>query len=83
MRLKELEEEGLIKCKREKRVSTMIVLWSLTEKGKDILPIILMLSAFSFKWYSRFIFEDKKARKLKDVFPQEEAREMILNYIKD
>ena len=80
MRLKELEKEGLIECIQENRMP-MMVLWSLTEKGKDILPILLMLSAFSFKWYSEFVFEDKKSRRLKDVFPQQEAREMILKYI--
>jgi DNA-binding HxlR family transcriptional regulator len=82
MRLKELEKEGLIECIQKKRIP-MIVVWNLTEKGRDILPILLMLSAFSFKWYSEFVFEDKKSRRLKDVFPQQEAKEMILRYIKD
>lgn len=80
MRLKELEKEGLIEYIQKKRMP-MIVVWSLTEKGRDILPILLMLSAFSFKWYSEFVFEDKKSRRLKDVFPQQEAKEMILRYI--
>ncbi|MGN6350775.1 MAG: winged helix-turn-helix transcriptional regulator [Candidatus Nitrosocosmicus sp.] len=80
MRLKELEKEGLIECIQKKRMP-MIVVWSLTEKGRDILPILLMLSAFSFKWYSEIVFEDKKSRRLKDVFPQQEAKEMILKYI--
>jgi DNA-binding HxlR family transcriptional regulator len=82
MRLKELEKEGLIKCVHEKRIP-MVVLWSLTEKGKDTLPILLMLTAFSSKWYSEFIFEDKKPRKLNEIFPQSEAREIIMRYIKD
>ncbi|MGN6559986.1 MAG: winged helix-turn-helix transcriptional regulator [Candidatus Nitrosocosmicus sp.] len=80
MRLKELEKEGLIEYIQKKRMP-MIVVWSLTEKGRDILPILLMLSAFSFKWYSEIVFEDKKSRRLKDVFPQQEAKEMILKYI--
>ena len=83
MRLRELEKEGFIECKQEKKISTIIVLWNLTEKGKDTLPILLIISAFSFKWYSEFIFEDKKPRKLKEVFPQPQARKMILNYLKD
>ena len=83
MRLRELEKEGFIECKQEKRISTIIVIWNLTEKGKDTLPILLMISAFSFKWYSEFIFEDKKPRKLKEVFPQPQARKMILKYLKD
>ena len=82
MRLKELEKEGLIQCIQEKR-TPMMVLWSLTEKGKDTLPILLMLTAFSSKWYSDSIFEDKKPRKLNEIFPQSEAKEIIMRYIKD
>jgi DNA-binding HxlR family transcriptional regulator len=82
MRLKELEKEGLIKCVHKNRIP-MVVLWSLTEKGKDTLPILLMLTAFSSKWYSELIFEDKQPRKLIDIFPQSEAREIIMSYIKD
>jgi DNA-binding HxlR family transcriptional regulator len=82
MRLKELEKEGLIQCIQEKR-TPMMVLWSLTEKGKDTLPILLMLTAFSSKWYSDSIFEDKKPRKLNEIFPQSEAKEIIMRYITD
>ena len=42
MRLKELEKEGIIRCTQIKGEQTM-VLWNLTEKGMDILPILLML----------------------------------------
>jgi DNA-binding HxlR family transcriptional regulator len=82
MRLKELEKEGLIQCIQEKR-TPMMVLWSLTEKGKDTLPILLLLTAFSSKWYSDSIFEDKKPRKLTEIFPQSEAKEIIMRYITD
>ena len=82
MRLKELENEGLIECFREKKTPTM-VLWRLTEKGKDTLPILLMLTAFSSKWYADFIFEDKKPRKLNEIFPQPEARELVMEYLRD
>ncbi len=80
MRLKELEKEGLIECVQKKR-TPMMVLWRLTEKGKDTLPILLMLTAFSSKWYPEFIFEDKKPRKLNEIFSQPEAREIIMSYI--
>ncbi len=76
MRLKELEKEGLIECSEEKR-SPMRVLWRLTEKGKDTLPILMQLVAFGSKWYSDVVFEDKRPRKLKEIFPQREAREII------
>lgn len=82
MRLKELKKEGLIECMQKKRTSMMVV-WRLTEKGIDTLPILLMLTAFSSKWYYELIFEDKKPRKLNQVFPQPEAKEMIMGYIRD
>jgi DNA-binding HxlR family transcriptional regulator len=76
MRLKELEKEGFIECAEEKK-SPMRVLWRLTEKGKDTLPILMQLTAFGSKWYSDVVFEDKRPRKIKEIFPQPEAREII------
>ena len=82
MRLKELEKEGLIECiEKKKSPPTMMVLWRLTEKGKDTLPILMQMVAFSSKWYADFIFEDKRPRKFSEIFPQHEAREMIMSYI--
>lgn len=81
MRLKELEKEGIIKCK-EVRKDKVMISWSLTEKGEDILPILLMLTAFGSKWYSEFVFEDKKPRRLDEVFFQPETRQRILEYNK-
>ncbi|CAN5704072.1 hypothetical protein BH23THE1_BH23THE1_32080 [soil metagenome] len=81
MRLKELEREGIIKCKEVKKDHVMI-LWSLTEKGEDILPILLMLTAFGSKWYSEFVFEDKKPRRLDQVFSLPETRQRIFEYNK-
>jgi DNA-binding HxlR family transcriptional regulator len=79
MRLKELEREGLIECTEEKR-SPMMVLWRLTEKGKDTLPILMQLTAFGSKWHADVVFEDKMPRKLIEIFPQPEAREIIRGY---
>jgi DNA-binding HxlR family transcriptional regulator len=82
MRLKELEKEGLIECiEKKKSPLPMMVLWRLTEKGKDTLPILMQMVAFSSKWYADVIFEDKRPRKFSEIFPQPEAREMIMNYI--
>jgi DNA-binding HxlR family transcriptional regulator len=79
MRLKELEKEGFIECSEEKR-SPMMVRWELTEKGKDTMPILMQLTAFGSKWYSDVVFEDKKPRMLKEIFPQPIAREIIKGY---
>ena len=80
MRLKELEKEGLIEC-IEKKKSPMMVLWSLTEKGKDTLPILMQMVIFASKWYADVIFEDKRPRRFNEIFPHPEAREMIMSYI--
>ncbi|MGZ5470174.1 MAG: winged helix-turn-helix transcriptional regulator [Nitrososphaeraceae archaeon] len=80
MRLKELEKEGLIECV-EKKKSPMMVLWRLTEKGKDTLPILIQMVVFASKWYADVIFEDKRPRKFSEIFPQPEAREIITSYI--
>jgi len=69
MRLKELENEGFIKCaEMRKDSSPMIVRWTLTEKGRDALPILLQFTAFGSKWYSDVVFEDKSPRKPDQLF---------------
>ena len=77
MRLKELEKEDFIECIEDKG-SSMMVQWKLTTKGKDTLPILMQLTAFGSKWYSDVIFEDKRPRTLKEIFPQPEARKIIM-----
>jgi len=77
MRLKELEKKGFIECDKEKR-SPIIVQWRLTEKGKDTLPILMQLVVFGSKWYSDVVFEDKMPRKLTEIFPDTQAREIIM-----
>ncbi|HEX2169970.1 MAG TPA: helix-turn-helix domain-containing protein [Nitrososphaera sp.] len=75
MRLKELEKEGYIKCV-EKGKSPMIVRWSITEKGRDIIPVLLQFTAFGSKWYADIVFDDKKPRKPDELF-QPKAKKMI------
>ena len=67
MRLRELEKEGFIEC-IEKEKSPMVVRWALTEKGRDILPILLQYTAFGSKWHADVVFEDRTPRKLNEVF---------------
>jgi DNA-binding HxlR family transcriptional regulator len=79
MRLKELEKEGYIRCE-EKKKSPMMVSWRLTEKGRDVIPILLQMVAFSSKWHSDVIFEDKMPRKINEIFSQSEAKEIMKGY---
>ena len=77
MRLKELEKEGLIECV-EKEKSPMIVRWTITEKGRDVIPILLMFTAFGSKWHADVVFEDKTPRTLDELF-QPKAVNMMRN----
>jgi DNA-binding HxlR family transcriptional regulator len=79
MRLKELEKEGYIQC-IENGKSPMIVRWALTEKGKDVLPILFNFTAFGSKWYADDVFEDKTPRTPDELF-QPKAIEMVRELI--
>jgi DNA-binding HxlR family transcriptional regulator len=79
MRLKELEKEGFIMCV-EKGKSPMIVRWTITEKGRDIIPILLQFTAFSSKWHADLVFEDKNPRKPEELF-QPKAMKVVQRII--
>lgn len=67
MRLKELEDTGYIKC-IENRDSPMVVRWGLTEKGVDVLPILMQFIGFGSKWLADEVFNDKRPRTLDELF---------------
>jgi DNA-binding HxlR family transcriptional regulator len=81
MRLKELEEEGFIEC-IENGKSPMIVRWTLTEKGRDALPILMLFTAFGSRWHADVVFEDKTPRTLGELY-QPKAMKMIQAYISE
>jgi DNA-binding HxlR family transcriptional regulator len=77
MRLRELEDEGYIECVGGKR-EPLIVVWKLTEKGRDTLPILIHITAFGSKWHADVVFEDKKPRSLNEIFPQQEVSRIMM-----
>ena len=79
MRLKELEKEGFIECIEESK-SPMIVRWALTEKGRDVLPILMLFTSFGSKWHADVVFEDKTPRGPDELF-QPKAIKTIQEYI--
>jgi DNA-binding HxlR family transcriptional regulator len=79
MRLKELEDEGFIE-RIENGKSPMIVRWTLTEKGRDALPILMLFTAFGSKWHADVVFEDKTPRALSELY-QPKAMKIIREYI--
>ncbi len=70
-RLKQLEQEGFVQKTVEKAVPPKIVRWSLTEKGVDAIRVGMVLGAFSSKWYADRIFEDKRPRRMSEVYSRE------------
>lgn len=73
MRLKELEKDGII----QKMDDPVVVRWTLTDKGRDALPILLRLIAYGSKWYAKDVFEDKTPRVLNEIFTRPEAQEIV------
>lgn len=74
MRLHELHRGGFIQAVERGPQYTK---WGLTEKGKDALPILMMLVRFGSKWYANEVFADKRSRSLSDVFQNSYIREIL------
>lgn len=79
-RLKELQQEGLIWPVENRKSHPMIVRWSLTEKGMDVVAILMMIVAYGSKWNADRVFDDKKPRKLCDLF-DEDAIKLIESFL--
>jgi DNA-binding HxlR family transcriptional regulator len=69
MRLHELENYGLIESVVIKE-KPRVVEWTLTEKGKDTVPILLSIMTFGAKWYPDEVFEDRRPRTLEEIYPE-------------
>lgn len=67
MRLSELEREGYIVRAETRRG---YVRWELTEKGADVVPILLTLVKFGARWYADEIFADRTPRGLGEIFDE-------------
>ncbi len=70
VRLKELEEYGLIERKVTQQ-RPLKVEYSLTKKGKALNSILVHMAEFSFQYEPEKIFKDKKPRHVKKYFGTE------------
>ena len=70
-RLKELEKEGFLARTVERAVPPQIVHWSLTEKGLDAARVGMMMAAFGCKWNADKVFDDKRPRKMHEIYNRE------------
>ena len=74
MRLRELEGEGFIEVVQKGRNYSK---WDLTEKGRDVLPVLMALVQFGSKWYAKEVFSDRRPRALKDVFRESYIKKIM------
>jgi hypothetical protein len=51
-------------------------LFPLTEKGRDVLPILMLFTAFGSKWHADVVFEDKTPRALDELFKPEAMKKI-------
>jgi DNA-binding HxlR family transcriptional regulator len=58
----------------------MVVRWALTDKGMDAFTILMMIAAYGSKWNANRVFEDKKPRKLHELF-DEDGMKLIENFL--
>jgi DNA-binding HxlR family transcriptional regulator len=78
-RLKQLEQAGLITRVENRKSFPIKVRWALTEKGVDVIPIIMMFAAFGSKYYPEAVFRDKRPRKLHELL-NEEGMELMSRF---
>ena len=74
MRLHELEQEGLIVRVVHRHKYTK---WRLTEKGLDVLPILMTLVQFGSTSHADRVFADRRARSLREVFEVDYIRKVL------
>ena len=74
MRLRELEAEGFI-MRRER--TGRYARWALTEKGLDVLPVLLTLVQLGSRWYPDRVFRDGTPRALTEIFERDYVRETL------
>lgn len=74
MRLKELERGGFIE-NVEKGLNYSR--WDLTQKGRDVLPVLMTLVQFGSKHYADQVFQDRRPRSLNDIFDESYIRKIM------
>ncbi len=65
-RLHELNQAGIIIRLDEKRKAPSPVSWILTEQGRDLLPVIIRLVAYTARWNNNYRFQGLLPTRLED-----------------
>ena len=66
-RLAQLERAGYVQKKVKNGRHTVV--WELTKKGKDTIPIIIGIIGHSALWRPEELFADRSPRDLEEIFP--------------
>jgi DNA-binding HxlR family transcriptional regulator len=75
-RLRELEALGLIE-KIEERRSPRMVRWDLTARGRDLIPVLMMVTAYQSKWNPQLLHPGRRTMRVHEMYDQ--AAMQILN----
>ncbi|MDE1880538.1 MAG: helix-turn-helix transcriptional regulator [Euryarchaeota archaeon] len=73
-RLSELERHGFIVRAESRRG---FVRWELTEKGADVVPILMTMVKFGSRWYADEVFADRTPRPLGEIFDEGYIRQTL------
>lgn len=82
MRLKDLQEEGLIERLATSR-NPKSVRYRLTARGRDAIPILTGLIQYGMRHHPEEVFPDREPRALADVFPGAQRRLLgpLMDYV--
>jgi DNA-binding HxlR family transcriptional regulator len=72
-RLRELERLGLIR-KVEERRSPRLVRWDLTDRGKDLIPVLMMLTAYQSKWNPEMLHAGRPSMRVHEMYDRDAMR---------
>jgi DNA-binding HxlR family transcriptional regulator len=68
--LNDLEEAGLL-ARVTLGTSPKRVRWTLTERGRDAMTIVIVMTGFASKHYPELLFDDEKPRRLSELLDKE------------
>jgi DNA-binding HxlR family transcriptional regulator len=74
-RLRELEEAGLIH-KVEQSRKPILVRWDLTDRGRDLLPALMLITAFESKYYGDVVHPGRPPMKVHEMYDRD-AMELL------
>jgi DNA-binding HxlR family transcriptional regulator len=68
--LNDLEKAGLL-ARISEGTSPKRVRWALTERGRDAMTIVLVMTGFASKHFPELLFDDEKPRRLSELLDKE------------